>query len=319
MIEVRKILCPTDFSPCSDEALAGALWLARRFGAELHILHAAVLFEGDRTRISVPMGSAMDTGRQLVAIAGEKLRALAGSHDDIGVRLVTSVRRGISPEETILAYAGENDIDLVVMGTHGRGGITHLFLGSTAEHVVQKARCPVLTLRQVSEPGSAGPVRRILVPVDFSDRSRVALANAREIASALGARLDLLHVVEDPPPASFYEPGATPAFVHRPRPVDSSLERLRSFHEKVPGPDVEAGFHERRGRPARRIAAFAADHETDLIVIGTHGLTGVEHLLLGSVAEKVVRRAPCPVLTVKAFGRIPGTVARKEARRAAER
>ncbi len=147
----------------------------------------------------------------------------------------------------------------------------------------------------------ARPITRILVPTDFSETSDAALAYAKALASGLGASLHLLHVFADPYSAAAYSPE-----VYAPLPPDVREQALR---------DLEAHLHERMdddeqkrfrgtvaivsGLTARQIVQYAKDCRIDLIVMGTHGRRGVAHLLLGSVAEHVVRTAQCPVLTVR--------------------
>jgi nucleotide-binding universal stress UspA family protein len=139
--------------------------------------------------------------------------------------------------------------------------------------------------------------------VDFSDHARGALSHARELADSFGARLDVLHVFERPIHPEIYLGGMpleTPEFSA----VEGSLrEALETFAREAPGPAVETSVHVTEGRAIPGILDFARDADSDLIVIATHGLTGMAHVLLGSVAEKVVRRASCPVFTVKPFGR----------------
>jgi nucleotide-binding universal stress UspA family protein len=143
--------------------------------------------------------------------------------------------------------------------------------------------------------------RRIVVPLDFSEPSRVTLAHAKGVAAWFGARLDLLHVVSAPVLAP--APNRTPLPLGGLGGPPELEEKLCRFAAAVPGPDVASAAHVRTGTPAARIVAFARQIRSDLIVIGTHGETGRRQARMGSVAEKVVRAAPCPVLTVKSFGK----------------
>jgi nucleotide-binding universal stress UspA family protein len=147
----------------------------------------------------------------------------------------------------------------------------------------------------------ARPITRILVPTDFSETSDAALAYAKALATRLGASLHLLHVFADPYSAAAYAPE-----VYAPLPPEVREQALR---------DIEAHLHERMndeeqtrfqgtvaivwGLTAKQIVQFAKDCRIDLVVMGTHGRRGVAHMLLGSVAEHVVRTAQCPVLTVR--------------------
>jgi nucleotide-binding universal stress UspA family protein len=212
--------------------------------------------------------------------------------------------RGFSAGEVILDYAAEHDVDLIVMGTHGRRGPARMFLGSVAEEVVRQARCPVLTLRRRDEPRTVEAIQRVLVPIDFSDHSRDALAYAQELAALYGGSLQVVHAIEEPVYPYFYAPAGGFSVLReldelRQR-TDEALDRLLS---ESPGPEVPVEKSVVTGRPAVEIARFAEDQQTDLIVIASHGLTGLERLLVGSTAEQVVRLAPCPVFTVKSFGK----------------
>jgi universal stress protein A len=147
---------------------------------------------------------------------------------------------------------------------------------------------------------------RILVPTDFSAASNAALALAKRIAATSGASLHLLHVLEDPFAAAAYA-----AEVYAPPPAglrESWLERAKALLDAELTPDERANFRSTQlvvfGTPARNIVDDAAANGIDLIVMGTHGRGGVQHLLMGSVAERVVRTAPCPVLTVRDTGKV---------------
>jgi nucleotide-binding universal stress UspA family protein len=212
-------------------------------------------------------------------------------------------QRSISTAPAILDYANENDIDLIVMGTHGRRGLGHLLLVSVAEEVVRVASCPVLTIREHEEPTPIEAIEQILVPVDFSGHSKKALAYAKEMAATYNARLHLLHVIEDVKYPAFYMSGRLSYFDIVPEVEAKSREALKKFLEDAGMSEATADIHVIEGHAAGDIVKFAASHSIDLVVIATHGLTGLDHFLLGSVTEKVVRRAPCPVFTVKAFGK----------------
>jgi len=212
-------------------------------------------------------------------------------------------RRGIAPGTVILNYADQEDVDLIVMGTHGRRGLGHLFLGSVAEEIVRRARCPVLTVREQKEPQKIEALEHILVPLDFSEHSRNALAYAKNIAAAYAARLHLLHVVEGSIHPYFYSLGKSSILDLYPEVEPRSRQELEKMFREVEGPEVEMELHVIAGRANSDILKFAEKKASDLIVIATHGLTGIEHFFIGSTTQKVVRRALCPVFTVKSFGK----------------
>jgi universal stress protein A len=146
-------------------------------------------------------------------------------------------------------------------------------------------------------------VTTILVPTDFSETADTALGYAKNLARSLGASLHLVHVFTDP-----YAPATYVPEVYAPVPPEARQRALEAAHQRLAerlDPEEEARFHGSRavvrgGLTAMQIGRYATDNSIDLIVMGTHGHRGVAHLLLGSVAEHVVRTAPCPVLTVRA-------------------
>ena len=145
MINLKTILVPTDFSECSEEALQYGLELARRFDASLHLLHVVhdpVAQPWAAEGFSVPVFEVVEQWQKQ---AQERLRAAVPDADRGRVTIASVVA---TPYAEILAYASAHEVDLIVMGTHGRGGVTHMLLGSIAERVVRRAPCPVLTVRR---------------------------------------------------------------------------------------------------------------------------------------------------------------------------
>jgi nucleotide-binding universal stress UspA family protein len=143
-------------------------------------------------------------------------------------------------------------------------------------------------------------IKRILVPVDFSAASRAALWRAGELATALGATIELLHVVDLPPPLHVISEGHVPLPPeYRQDVLRSTEDHLKDWLETAQIPaTIPRALGE--GKPFVEIVKYAREHGVDLIVMGTHGRGGISHLLLGSVADKVIRTAPCPVMTVRA-------------------
>jgi len=303
MIKLNKILFPTDFSRCANQALAHALYLAEQYQAELHMLHVTASPESDPRLLTPYTTDAEALPGSLAEMASRQMAADLKMHQTDKAKIKQVHRHGISTAPEILQYAEENDIDLIVMGTHGRRGLGHLFLGSVAEEVVRMARCSVLTIRERKEPMPVETIKRILVPVDFSEYAQRALANAKEIAAAYGAQLQILHVIEETVLPAFYVGTGESFYSLVPGLEAKAKMALESLLKETKGPKITTDLHIIEGRAGRDIVKFAESHGADLIVIATHGLTGIEHLLQGSVTEKVVRMAPCPVLTVKAFGK----------------
>lgn len=302
MLKIRHILFPTDFSSCAQEALGPALALAESHGAELHLFHALVLLADDPHSPWHRFPDPEQVERDLLVLGERHMQKVLRKERNHAVPIHTEQRRSISPLKAIVEYSDEKEIDLIVMGTHGRGALGRLLVGSVAREVVRMAACPVLTVREHGPTKSVFAPRKILVPVDFSEHSALALKHARELARSYGGRMQVLHVVEEALYPDFYYP-----VLHAPRVLTSEIrEELARKVESWLSADAairDADVHVSTGRAVREITDFADAHGSDLIVLASHGRTGLQRMLLGSVAEGVVSRAGCPVLTVKAFGR----------------
>jgi nucleotide-binding universal stress UspA family protein len=206
-------------------------------------------------------------------------------------------RRGAAAGEVITSYAEEEAVDLIVMGTHGRRGLRRLALGSVAEEVVREAPCAVMTVREETRPKPQA-IDRMLVPVDFSDVTTTLAERATALAAAYDAAVDLVHVVEPMPSVTTMGEGwVGPELI--PQLVDQAGKELERLAEAV-GAEVPVATHVSQGPPASAILDTAADRESDLIAMASHGRTGLERVMLGSVTARVVRRAECPVVTLRA-------------------
>jgi nucleotide-binding universal stress UspA family protein len=309
MIPFRTILVAADFSESSRDAFRVACSLARQDKTRVFVVHVM-------EQRYVPE-SPVYVGQQTV-----QFRAVprdSSEHDSVKQRLREAyvpdqpldvqyrMKEGDAAEQ-ILRSSEKLRCDLVVMGTHGRTGLSRLLAGSIAEKVLRNARCPVLALRRQETPPRGGPIRVILHPTDFSDSSGTSLHAARLLARDAGARLVLLHVT---PPELVLE--GTLAGVD-PQAERDSLETIRG---RADGPDLKSPVEARLGQggAAAEIVRVAREIESDLIVMGTHGRTGLARALTGSVAEAVLRDAPCPVLAMKVPlaepVEVPGQAARR--------
>jgi nucleotide-binding universal stress UspA family protein len=299
MATIKKILFPTDFSDCANQAMNHAIFLAEQYGAALHLLHAVVL-HADLEDALQRFPEAEDVYARVEKMAQGRAAELLAPHRSEALVVKEVQRRGVAAAEVILEYAEEEGVDLIVLGTHGRRGLGHLFLGSVAEEVVRLARCPVLTLRQQEDPRPVEKVKKILVPVDFSDHAAHALDVAAELATRYDGHLELLHVVQPPAYPELYYPGQgtstslmdIPLLQARTHEALVDLIREKGLEGKAKAKVIE-------GYPGTEIPRYAKEAQADLLVLSTQGLTGLKHLVLGSVAEKVVRLCECPVLTVK--------------------
>lgn len=288
----RKILCPTDFSPGSFHALKTAAAIASAHDAELVVANVwyvpSMAYAGE-----APVPS--DAVDQLAADSQRGLAEAVREATALGARRVSSrLLAGVPWDQLVATLSHGDGFDLVVMGTHGRTGLARILLGSVAEQVVRHAPCPVLTVR---EGASAGRFGHVLCPIDFSDHSRPALDLAASVAAPGGAGITLLHVVELP--ASYNEEPLGEGVIQE---LDQSAARRleRCGDELRARIGVPVTTRTRIGRPGAQIlAALDDDPSFDLVLMGSHGRTGLSRLLLGSVAEQVVRHASCPVLVAR--------------------
>ena len=279
------------------------MFLAEKYEAELHVLHVVTIFKDQSDIISDEIADTEKTIRNLEEIAEKQLNKVIDSKGSDDMTLITTTKRSISAAPAIMEYSTENNIDLIVMGTHGRRGFGHLLLGSTAEEVVRLSECPVFTIRELKEDKLVMHLNKILVPVDFSDHSKIALSHASEIAQSYNAQLQILHIIEETMHPAFSLSGKSSIFDLIPGIEDDCRKRTEKMVSETVPSQVKYDVHIKGGSVASDIIRFAKENSTDLIVIATHGLTGLEHMLLGSVTEKVVRMAHCPVFTVKSFGK----------------
>jgi len=297
MTEIRKVLCPVDFSETSHDALEHAVAIARWYDSEIIALYVRATPMVDTATLFTMTAALPNLSEpEDRAAAEEHLRAwLEPRRPDVPTRTV--VAEG-SVAATILETAKSRGVDLIVMGTHGSSGFERLVLGSVTEKVLRKATCPVLTVPPASYSTVKLPYTRVLCPLDFSESSKAALGFAFSLGKESDAAVTLLHVVD------------TPDSEHLTQRFDWSQyqkavgEKVSSqLNQLVPDevrlwcrPSVQVAF----GKPYREILSVAATEKADLIVIGVRGRNPIELAIFGSTTNQVVRRATCPVLTLAA-------------------
>lgn len=305
--ERPRILLATDCSRWAQGAEWSACSLASSWGAALTVMSVLEFPPGMNPDYPVNrlyLGELMKhTTKALVDLKSRMAQR--------GVAVQTSITSGM-PSQEVLAAAESEDVDLIVVGTRGKSGLEHVVLGSTAERIIRTAPCPVLAVRgEAHHDAEAGgsmpdyPVswQRILVPIDFSDCSVEALEYAALVAQRAKASLRLLHVLE---PVSY---GLDFTLLHvakREEMQERLTTRLRELASALQSVHVTADFQVRGGLPADSILDAARAEPADLIVIGTHGRRGLSRTFWGSVAESVLRKAHCPVLTVRSPKFQPG-------------
>jgi nucleotide-binding universal stress UspA family protein len=298
-----RLLVPTDFSASADAALNHAVAMADRFQATLHLFHVvndlrAGLYGLDNAEMEIDQLEG-----EAESMARGRLRDIAGDASAVDVRTDVAQRTNLSVADAVQEHVDEKGIDLVVMGTHGRRGLGRLVLGSVANTLIRRAPCPVMTVREqdgASDTSSEIAYENLLAPIDFSDHSRRALRLSKEIADRHGATQHLLFVAETRVLPTFSDTGIPGIGVVEMDPdiVANAEAGLEALNETVGGPDVDCGYHVREGDVAPDIVDFAEARAVDLIVMATRGLTGLDRFVIGSNTARVVRAAPCPVLTV---------------------
>lgn len=290
MQPLRNVLVAWDYAVCAEKALPYALILARHEQARLHVLH---VYPEREVQGPMPL-------RHAVAAAAAQALGPDGRPLGLeGVDLVPVVRPGAAPAPVLLTYARAHDVDLIVMGTHGRGNVGHLLLGSVAEEVVRRAPCPVLT---VGRAGAYTPPATLVVPVDFTPASAAALGTAVALATRLGAAVHVLHVADGHLRPVFFDTGLF-ALYNDVEPADAAAAhaRLEAFYEAVAGPaGPPAHMAVRAGAVADAVAHYATEQPAALLVMATHGQRGLRQAVLGSTTAQVIRTARTPVLTVPA-------------------
>ena len=283
-----NILFPYDGSEGAAEVLHHASEIAHWADATLNVVYVA---DTTRDSVTVVEGHTVDAleqrGEDVVEEAAQTL-------DTLGVSYDTDVVQG-NPAPTIVDYAQRFDQDLVVMPTHGRGGVSRYLLGSVSEKVVRLSSVPVLTVRMQPDEQLTFPYENVLVPTDGSAAATHAAAHLLDFAAALEATVHVLSVVEDA--------GLGPDV----RSASSGDETERAAAEAVDAVVSEAETrgvdtvrHVEHGSPVEQILDSIDANDVHAVGMGTTGRRGTDRILLGSVAENTVRSAPVPVLTVAA-------------------
>ena len=295
MERIQHIVVPTDFSTFSEAAAARAATFARLDGASIHLVHAVPF-----PLIVAPYEASLSPAvwEEVRRAARARIEEARKAVEARGVSTVTAeVADSGDPVAAIGAAVESHAADLIVMGTHGHGGLKHAFLGSVAERTLRTALRPVLAVKE-DVASAEQPIQRILLAVDFSAHADRAVEVSAALARRLAASVDVVHAFDLP---LDYSPYTSDFGMELEQKIQASAaERLEGVRARLAEARVTATLHSRRGHASQVIAELAATLGTQLIVMGTRGNSGLAHVLLGSVAERTLRTAPCSVLTVKA-------------------
>jgi nucleotide-binding universal stress UspA family protein len=288
-MKIECILCPTDLSPDSDEALRYAIALSRAYNAELILLHCDLTNGGPidiHDEAVQAIRAALEAHSGVTGLDGLDWKSLVVTSDDAG--------------ETIAREAAIFGVDLIVMRSRRRPHRAAL-LGSTAESVSRTAPCPVLVMHTDERDWVTGSdtkieLKRILVAYDFSDYSELALNYALSFAQEYQSELHLLHVL---PPFTLNESEISWYPLGREGNYHKATHRL----QKAVAPEAHLWCNikhaVREGQPYREILNYAEANDIDFICLGAHGAGFGKQTLFGSNVDRVLRQAPCPVLVTR--------------------
>ena len=291
-IKIRKVLAGTDFSPASEVAIEAAGRLASRLDAGLTVAHAFDPMPVPPVAItSATLWPPVDLSDKLGQLADEQLAAwrdskLAGvPHESVTLSHANAAL-------ALCNYAAEHDVDLAIVGTHGRVGVKRLVMGSVAERVIRHAPCAVMAAREgAADPGFAS---HILVCTDFSPAAEAGLELGESLASTLGSAVSLVHVQD----RWAWRRAADAADGSTVKAVESQLQGMldRTAKRFETKPNSAVILHE---SVPRAIVQHAKEVAADLIVLATHGRSGIARFAIGSVAERVTRHAHCSVMVAR--------------------
>lgn len=295
---IQTLLIPTDGSDAAERAARRGFDLAEAFDAAVYVLSVADSSIATGAGYSGDSASIRNRLREQATVRAESLREEAA---DRGLDATAAIREGI-PAEEIVDYADEHELDAIVIGTSGRGGVVRAIIGSVADKVVRTASVPVVTITpEATRAGRTASIGSLLVPTDGSETAMKAVERSLELAEQVGATLHLLSVVDDDLAsalAAVTEDGSDPSSGLRKRSTGS----LDALAADARSRGLEVVTATTSGTPADEIVDYAETNGVDAIVMGTHGRGGFERLLIGSVTDSVVRTATIPVCTVRPSG-----------------
>jgi len=292
MLQIERILCPVDFSEFSARAYDYAHSLAQHYHAKLYLQHVvdftlpSFAYYADASYIADLFERVRNDGRL-------QLEEFAKRPTGYGPPPECVLHEG-GPAKSILSFAEDQKVNLIVMGSHGLNGVDRVALGSVAEKVLRKASCSVLVVRKpehdfVSPGIEQDPIRlrRLLFCTDFSEYSRRALEHAISIAAEYDAELTVLYVLEDMPASTDIESVTKPLLAWLERPIAPDARERCTIKPLV-----------HIGKPYLEIIQQAAEMQTDAVIMGVRGRNALDLAVFGSTAHRVIQLGPCPVLAV---------------------
>jgi nucleotide-binding universal stress UspA family protein len=296
---LQHILVGLDGSPLAETILASVSTLAKGVGADVTLLHVVHLSE-DMQR-DEPHRLLQPVIQQAEIQAQDYLSRVAQQLTDAGVKVHSRVTVGVAATE-IVRYAHQEGMDLIALATHGRSGLQRWFHGSVAEKVLHATHTPLLLIRPTATQVAPSPeLSQIVVPLDGSPVAKAALPLAEALAASIKVPLVLLQVVETLSLDIADPTGIT--HTNYPLILESLQEAAESYLHQLAvtlhGKEFNVQTVAPMGLPAEKIVEYAHDHPGSLVVMTTHGRTGLAGFVLGSVARRVVQHGNTPTLVVR--------------------
>jgi nucleotide-binding universal stress UspA family protein len=303
-IKLDQILCATDFSDLSNQTISFGIALAKAYSARLFVCHIIDLpFAAMNGEVQMDPIEQQD---RMMAYAQEQLEQLF-ENESIAWEAIVSI--GHTADE-ISRIVDKNRIDLAISATHGRSGLKRLLLGSVTERLMRTLSCPLLIIKghEEAQPGrkeTVFPPRRILVGCDFSSDSGLAFQYGLAMAQEFEAELHLVHVVEPPVYQNVLVSDTATGGHNRKSILDQLNDKMTRMVPVEAKNWCDLTTTLREGKPDEELTRYADVNDMDLIVLGVRGHGLVESLFIGSTTDRVARRAPCPVLSVRPMAKRP--------------
>jgi nucleotide-binding universal stress UspA family protein len=292
---VNVVFCAVDFSETASLAVTHATQLARRHKAGLVLGHVVEPLPV----ISYPILMVpADAESELHRFASKRLDELAGTVRRSGLTVSTVVEHG-PPGLQLIEMAEKAHSDILVIGTRGLMGFEHLMLGSTAEYVVRRSTCPVLTVHP-ADSSPRDPVETVIIPTDLGPDAVDAAGAFTRVFDGVDRPLVLLVFADPTPP--YLEPFQHETLEKWGQPdmrKEDIVERMSPTLAKLEGAGFEVETKILDGGPVQAVTEFAKERGVDMIVMATHGRSALANMLVGRTAQRIVQHAPCPVLTVR--------------------
>lgn len=303
MQKINTILVPSDFSKHSEHALHYAASLGERFGATVHLLHVVTLhgLQGEcGPEVFPDMASLL---QRADSAAREKLDRGADESGAAEVQVIKALTRSVNAFEAIVDYAKRKSVGLIIIATRGNTGLAHVLLGSVTERVVRYAPCPVLVVEEgdrdfVDPETGAVTIKRVVIADDFSDAAKHALERAVKFLAPYKPEIHLVHAVETEVPPVYALAGVESVFQLHPDLNRKLTSLLQERAKELIPEDWKVTSVINEGKPHRVVTEYTEGTKADLLVVAAETNIDIGERIMGGTTERIVRRAPCPILVI---------------------